>query len=149
VIGSGRDEAALRSYAEHVGVGDRVRLVGQLPREDLVGHMAKAEVLLMPSLHDDAPWVVAEAVAAGLPVVCLDRGGPPIIGGRAATVVSSRGSASEIAARLGEVLRRREFPARDVTAEVGRGFSLDRRRAKLQEVIEDRLPWLSGVGSRD
>ena len=44
----------------------------------------EADVLLFPSLHDEGPMVVAEALAVGLPVVCLDRGGAPVFG---ATVV--------------------------------------------------------------
>ena len=40
----------------------------------------EADVFIFPSLHDQAPLVVAEAVAAGLPVVSLDRGGAPLLG---------------------------------------------------------------------
>ena len=42
-----------------------------------------ASVFLFPSVHDDAPWVVAEAAAQGLPVVCIQRGGPPLLQGSA------------------------------------------------------------------
>ena len=41
----------------------------------------EADVLLLPSLHDEAGLAVAEAAAIGLPIVCLDRGGPPVIAG--------------------------------------------------------------------
>jgi glycosyltransferase involved in cell wall biosynthesis len=33
-------------------------------------------VLLLPSMHDSAGWVVGEAAAAGIPTVCLRLGGP-------------------------------------------------------------------------
>jgi glycosyltransferase involved in cell wall biosynthesis len=36
-------------------------------------------VLLFPSLHDESPLTVAEALALGLPVLCLDHGGPPVV----------------------------------------------------------------------
>ena len=38
--------------------------------------MSEAHCLIHPTLHDSAPWVVAEAAAIGLPVVALDLAGP-------------------------------------------------------------------------
>lgn len=38
--------------------------------------LAECNVLLHPSLHDSGGFVCAEAMAAGLPVICLDLGGP-------------------------------------------------------------------------
>jgi glycosyltransferase involved in cell wall biosynthesis len=43
----------------------------------------EADLLLFPSLHDEGPMVVAEALTVGLPVVCLDRGGATGFGGTA------------------------------------------------------------------
>ncbi len=38
--------------------------------------MRRSDVLLFPSLRDGGGAVVVEAMACGLPVVCLDVGGP-------------------------------------------------------------------------
>jgi glycosyltransferase involved in cell wall biosynthesis len=40
--------------------------------------LACSHVLAHPSLHDSAGWATLEAAAAGLPVVCLDLGGPAL-----------------------------------------------------------------------
>ena len=37
-----------------------------------------SSLFLYPSLHDSGSFTVLEAMAAGLPVVCLDRGGPAL-----------------------------------------------------------------------
>ena len=85
ICGRGRDEQRLRDNARRLGVESRVRFLGWLPRNEVLRLMAEeADVLLFPSLHDEGPMVVAEALAVGLPVVCLDRGGAPVFG---ATVV--------------------------------------------------------------
>lgn len=63
--------------AERFGVQDRVQLVGKLPRVELLRRVATSGVLLHPSLHDEASFTVAEALAVGTPVVALDHGGPP------------------------------------------------------------------------
>ena len=89
ICGEGRDENRLRATARRLGVEGRVRFLGQRPRNEVLRLMAEeADVFLFPSLHDEGLMVVAEALTVGLPVVCLDRGGPRGygIGVRAGTV---------------------------------------------------------------
>jgi glycosyltransferase involved in cell wall biosynthesis len=82
VCGTGPDEARLRRMARRLGAQDRVEFLGWRPRREVLRLMAEeADVLLFPSLHDEGGMVVAEAVSIGLPVVCLDRGGAPGLGG--------------------------------------------------------------------
>jgi glycosyltransferase involved in cell wall biosynthesis len=79
ILGEGRDQGRLERLAERLGVSGRVEFVGQVPREEVVATYAEAAVLLFPSLHDSSSWTVAEALTAGLPVVCLDVCGPPVL----------------------------------------------------------------------
>jgi glycosyltransferase involved in cell wall biosynthesis len=84
VVGSGPDEARLRRLAGRLGLDERVQFIGWIPRNRLLQLLRDdADVFIFPSLRDQAPWVVAEARACGVPVVCLDIGGPPLLGGRA------------------------------------------------------------------
>jgi DNA-binding CsgD family transcriptional regulator len=74
------EAAAFQTLAKRLELEDRVRFLGRIPRERLLQTMREdADVLLFPSLREEAGWVVAEAVASGLPVVCLDQGGPPLL----------------------------------------------------------------------
>lgn len=83
VAGSGPQEGPLRSLATQLGISDRVEFRGWVPREAVLQAMRdEADVMLFPSLHEEGGWAVGEAIAMGLPVVCLDRGGPPLVGGR-------------------------------------------------------------------
>lgn len=79
VIGEGRDRRRLTKLVRRLGVHDRVRFLGQLPRTEALERLAQSDVLLFPSTHDAAGFVPAEAVACGVPVICLDVGGPPTI----------------------------------------------------------------------
>lgn len=82
ICGDGPDEPDARALAKSLGIEDRVEFTGWRERDDVLKLMAEeADVLLFPSLHDEAGLAVAEAAAIGLPIVCLDRGGPPIIAG--------------------------------------------------------------------
>jgi glycosyltransferase involved in cell wall biosynthesis len=77
--GDGPEQARLERAASKWGLSNRVRFEGWLPRRKLLSLLGSAGVLIHPSVHDEAPLCIAEALALGTPVVCLDHGGPPEI----------------------------------------------------------------------
>jgi glycosyltransferase involved in cell wall biosynthesis len=54
-----------------------VELPGHLDRSALLDELSRASVLLLPSRQENAPMAIAEAMAAGVPVVASDRCGMP------------------------------------------------------------------------
>ena len=76
IVGDGPERGRLETLARRLGVVDRVRFPGWLPRPEALRCLASAHALVHPSLHDSGGWVCLEAMAAGRPVVCLDLGGP-------------------------------------------------------------------------
>ncbi|TCC65954.1 glycosyltransferase [Kribbella pittospori] len=121
IIGDGPDWGRAEHLAEQLGVRDRVEFMGQLPREDVLAAMFRADALLAPALREAAGWAVTEALASGCPVVCLDRGGPSVIvGPEDGAVVSWRG---------------------DVVGELAKGLaSLKGRITPVDRWGPDRLP---------
>jgi glycosyltransferase involved in cell wall biosynthesis len=96
LYGDGRQPALLRRFAERLGVADRVTFKGQRPRTEAMAALSSADALLFPSIHDQAPFAVAEALSLGCPVVCLDRGGPAVLVGEGEGVkVRSTGTVVE------------------------------------------------------
>ncbi|HEX5464804.1 MAG TPA: glycosyltransferase family 4 protein [Burkholderiales bacterium] len=79
VIGAGRDERWLRTLARDLGVEDAVTWRGRLDHLAVISAYSDHDVLLFPSLHDSSGNVVLEALRAGIPVVCIDTGGPGAI----------------------------------------------------------------------
>jgi glycosyltransferase involved in cell wall biosynthesis len=71
----------LRRLARELGVEDRIDFLGWVSRDKVSALMIESDVFLFPSLHDDAPFAVMEALGAGLPVACLEVGGPAHLGG--------------------------------------------------------------------
>ena len=78
IIGDGPERKRLSALASELGIADRVRFWGSLPREEALRKLGECHVLVHPSLHDFSPTVCVEAMAAGLPVICLNLGGPAI-----------------------------------------------------------------------
>jgi len=75
VVGDGPLRAAWQELAKKLGVGDRCRFHGWLPRDDAMRVMADAHVMLITSLRDLTSTVTVEALGLSLPIVCLDHCG--------------------------------------------------------------------------
>lgn len=76
IIGTGPDADRLKAMANDLGVAGSVRFWGRIPRREVLQKLGQCSVMLHPSLHDSSGWVPLEAGASGLPVVCLNLGGP-------------------------------------------------------------------------
>lgn len=80
ICGDGPDEARLRSHARRLGLDGQVEFRGWIERDQVLQLMREAHVMLFPSLHEEGGWAVAEAIAAGLPVIAFEGGGPAALG---------------------------------------------------------------------
>lgn len=77
VLGQGPDRQRFENLADSLGIAASVEWMGHRSREEVFAYMQAAHALLFPSLHDSAPWTVAEATSMGLPTVCFPLGGAP------------------------------------------------------------------------
>jgi glycosyltransferase involved in cell wall biosynthesis len=139
IVGSGPDEARLRRLVRKTHLGERVVFSDPVPRYELLRRMREeADVLLFPSLHDEAGWVVVEATASGLPVLCLDVGGPPVLGGHGVRPSTPARTARALAAAAAEALAHRPRPS---TA-----FEMESRASALVDLLVSKglLPLPSG-----
>lgn len=143
VIGGGPSEGALRERAERADLAGRVHFTGALPRVDALAHMAGADLLLFTSRTETQGLVLAEALAAGLPVVALDGPGvsDSVRDGIDGEIVSAHPAETRIE-RLAEALR---LLAADPARRLARGerarvdadrFSSERRVAQMEALYE-------------
>lgn len=75
VLGDGPLSAQWRRLADRLGLADRVRFLGALPRTDAIRAMAKGDVFVFPTLQEGWPTVVIEALSLGMPVVTTNHHG--------------------------------------------------------------------------
>jgi alpha-1,3-mannosyltransferase len=117
----------LEDRARTFGVSDRVRFAGGLSGDDLLGAYARAELALAPSRAEGFGLAVAEAMAAGVPVIASDIpahrehavGGACVLADfrdpRSAAEILRATRDADVAARLAAATRRVEalaWPAR-------------------------------------
>ncbi len=76
IVGTGPEEANVRSLIGELGVGDRVHLVGTLSDADLPAVYQAADLFVLPSIHrsESLGIVLLEAMASGLPLISTELG---------------------------------------------------------------------------
>jgi glycosyltransferase involved in cell wall biosynthesis len=78
IIGKGNDEAWLKQVAREYGVEEYIDWVPSIPHASISKEYRDHVAFVFPSLHDSGGMVILESLAAGLPVICLDLGGPAV-----------------------------------------------------------------------
>jgi glycosyltransferase involved in cell wall biosynthesis len=78
IVGAGSDESRPKRLAHRLALEQSLYWIPWIDREDLIRLYPKFDLFLFPSLHDSGGMAVLEAMSLGLPVLCLDLGGPGI-----------------------------------------------------------------------
>ncbi|MEO7454441.1 MAG: glycosyltransferase [Fimbriimonadales bacterium] len=75
MIGDGPDRVAAQKHAREVGIGDRVRCVGAIPREQVDQYYAGSDLFVFASTTETQGLVIGEAMTHGLPSIAVRGGG--------------------------------------------------------------------------
>jgi glycosyltransferase involved in cell wall biosynthesis len=137
IIGGSGDAAytaRLQALIKSRGMQGRIRLVGTLAGAGKAAALAAADAFLLPSLHENFGVAVAEAMAAGLPVIVSEHVGlaskvaqhaagvvTPATPAALAAAIASLAGDSELRHRMGEAARalaRSEFGWAKIAAEL-------------------------------
>ncbi len=54
---------------EELGVGDEVVMLGRVGQDEIMNQLGKASIFVLPSLQENAPMAIAEAMAVGVPPI--------------------------------------------------------------------------------
>lgn len=76
LVGAGPDYQAVRQYADTLNLPDGLlRWTGELPPEQVAEQFDQADMFVLFSNYENAPVVVSESLAAGVPIVSSAVGG--------------------------------------------------------------------------
>ena len=79
VIGSGGEAEKLRNQIVRDSILHEVEFIPQIPRNEVLNHLSESDIYVFPSLREGGSWSLMEAMATGLPVICLKWTGMEII----------------------------------------------------------------------
>ena len=139
VVGTGPLEARLRELAFELGIGDRVVFPGY--REDVPALLKELDLFVLPSLWEGLPYVLLEAMAAGVPVVATDvNGSRDVVRNGETGLLAPPGDEEALA---GAVLRLLDRPAEgEALAQralraLFAGYTLDRMLDRMEAVYRE------------
>jgi glycosyltransferase involved in cell wall biosynthesis len=105
LVGRGAQRAGLEKAAALLGIADRIAFTGFVDYEEMPAFYAKADVFVLPAmpalnLAEQFGYVVAEAMACGLPAIVGRVGGLSEVVGENPDLIFTPGDYRELAARL-------------------------------------------------
>jgi glycosyltransferase involved in cell wall biosynthesis len=80
--GDGPLRSTLEGRAQELGIGHRVRFLGQVPPAEVPALLGRVDAMVIASHYETFGVVAAEALMAGVPVVATRCGGPECIVGK-------------------------------------------------------------------
>ncbi|HMB71884.1 MAG TPA: glycosyltransferase [bacterium] len=151
IAGAGAEEERLRRRIRDNGMEARIRLLGF--RDDVPDLLAAADLLVHPARVEGFGYAVAEAMAAGLPVVATNASSLPELVDDGVTGVlfppEDRGALE------GAVIDYLNDPEKAAAhgaagrARAHREFRLDRRLSELEELLEREIADAEGAPGSD
>jgi glycosyltransferase involved in cell wall biosynthesis len=140
IVGGGPSAEALQDLARALGIAARTRFTGPLPHDAALEAIAGADLFLFGSQTETQGIVLVEAMAAGVPVVAVARGGAAEVVGDGEAGVLVEPSPQAMAAAVHDLMvdpaRRRTMSRR--AREIAAGYAtpvLARRIATLYQSV--------------
>ncbi len=160
MLGRGPDEQTWRTLAKDLGIEPAIEWLAWIDHGRMGELYAAHDALIFPSLHDSSGNAVLESLAHGLPVICLDLGGPgeivdPSCGRIVATAGHTEADCVRGLAGAIEQLSRSPELRRQLSAGArarARQFFWPKQVARVYEDIEQRLkrrPAISAAAGRN
>lgn len=75
LVGDGPARKELQSLARDLGIGDKVRFVGAVPRREVDTFYIASDLFVFSSMTETQGLVIGEAMSYGLPAIAVDGGG--------------------------------------------------------------------------
>ena len=142
IIGDGPLRSALERLTGELGATNTVKLLGAQPGTDVMRWMHDSDIYLLPSLMEQAGYVLLEAQASGLPVVATRVGGVPemVREGRSALLVEAGDVSSTTEALQRLLSRSATWPVmgHEGRHHVEEHFDVGRLTTQLEDVLRPR-----------
>jgi glycosyltransferase involved in cell wall biosynthesis len=164
IAGEGEDRSVLETRIRQLGLGDRIRILGQ--RDDIPALLASCDLFVLPSLFEGLPLSILEAMAAGKPVIAtavpgtreavsegktgllFPPGDAPALAGTITAILADRDLAGRLG-RAGQIHVRQEFSAEMMARQVEAVYGEVLRSAPAPAAAPDAAPRRSHVSATE
>jgi glycosyltransferase involved in cell wall biosynthesis len=141
IVGTGPDEARLRAHADDLGIADSVEFRGFVPYDEMPSLYARAACVVLASLpvwswEEQFGMVLAEAMAAGRPILASSSGAIPEVAGACAEYFAP-GDWQTLARLLARTLR--SGGGSGAAPERARAFSTEAAAGRIADAYAELL----------
>jgi glycosyltransferase involved in cell wall biosynthesis len=139
VVGSGSLDVGLSRQAQALSIADRVRFHGFVPQGEALRQLYReSDLFILPSLQDQQPKVLLEAMSQSVPVIATNVGGIPslIRDGKNGLLVPPA-QPGAIAEAIRQVVSRDEMRRRFIEAGLAYacGHTVEQETARMMRVV--------------
>ena len=140
LVGTGIDYQEVRAYARELAIPENLlRWTDELTPQQVADEMDRADVFVLPSHFENAPVVLSESLAKGLPIVASRVGGIPEMVSESCGLLVTPGKDDELVQALDKMLDRYEEYDRMQIREQGKPYSFITVGKQLKAVYESVL----------
>jgi len=150
IVGDGELRADLEARVRDLGLEDRVTFFGERPKHEVARLMRDAGLFVLPSLAENLPVVLIEAMASGLPSVATRVGGVPEMLGSDDGELVAPGDSAALATAI-RTAAGRHFDGQDMAARARARYSyaaVSRRWSEIYAALPSRRGSSSPATSR-
>jgi len=104
ILGDGPARAEYEVMTADFGLDDKVTFHGLKTKEEIAEFMRKADIFVLPSLWENLPCVLIEAMACGLPVVSTLTGGIPEMIHEGIGILVAPGDATKLSRSIAQII---------------------------------------------
>ncbi len=101
IVGEGSAREEYEHMVASLGLDHKITFHGLRPKREIAEFMRQADFFVLPSLWENLPCVIIEAMASGLPIVSTDAGGIPELINAETGILVPPGDATRLSEALG------------------------------------------------
>lgn len=125
IVGEGEEYVSIENYIKGNNLRDKVTLKGTLTKSEIAGVYAASSFLVFPSRFETFGLVVAEALSAGLPVICTNQTAPKEFISDENGILVQPDNVDEIAAAMEQLINTRsDYNANEIHQQIEDRFGL-------------------------
>lgn len=140
IAGDGQLRDEIHQYIDKLGLGERARMTGWVPHDDLPNLLNELKLIVIPSSTEGLPGVMLEAMACGTPVLASPVGAIPdiVVDGETGFILADN-SPMCIANSISSILKseRLEEIARKARSAVTTKFDYEKVVGDWESIIND------------
>ncbi len=137
LVGAGADYREVRNYADELKFAEgQLEWTGELTPQEVAKEFDKADIFILPSNYENAPVVISESLAKGVPVISTRVGGIPEMVDETSGILVTPGNDEELAEAMDMMLDQYKDYNRDCIRKAGLEFSYAAVGAELKKIYE-------------